>query len=179
MDGDPQKRWLNFWMRFTPSREAAASDGYVSSIIKMITLIVRSTVSGHSRSRVCTFIRPRWDRELERRVRGLGTLRASLSGTFLQTLPELVTPLKGYSSSRRSCLPTRSAPSERVRYEYDCRSSLASKHPRKHKTHPPRVKKNKKKTEFRLDSNDYGFICAGVNFVGGYKWHALVYFSCL
>ena len=25
----------------------------------------------------------------------------------------------------------------------------------------------------------WGFICAGVNFVGGYKWHALFYFSCL
>ena len=29
-----------------------------------------------------------------------------------------------------------------------------------------------KKKEFHLDSNDCGFICAGVNFVGGYKWHA-------
>ena len=46
-------------------------------------------------------------------------------------------------------------------------SSLASKYARKHETHPPRVKKIKK--EFRLDSNDCGFICAGVHFVGGYK----------
>ena len=46
----------------------------------------------------------------------LVTLRASLSGTFLQTLPDLVTPLKGYSLSPRSCPPTRSAPSERFRY---------------------------------------------------------------
>ena len=46
----------------------------------------------------------------------LGTLRASLSGTFLQTLPDLVTPLKGHSLSPRSCPPTRSAPSERFRY---------------------------------------------------------------
>ena len=29
-----------------------------------------------------------------------GTLRASLSGTFLQTLPDLVTPLKGHSYLR-------------------------------------------------------------------------------
>jgi len=29
--------------------------------------------------------------------------------------------------------------------------------------------KYKKTKEFRLDSNDSGFICAGVNFVGGYK----------
>ena len=35
-----------------------------------------------------------------------------LSGTFLQTLPDLVTPLKGHSLFLRSCPPTRSAPSE-------------------------------------------------------------------
>ena len=44
------------------------------------------------------------------------TFLASLSGTFLQTLPELVTPLKGHSLSPRSCPPTRSAPSERFGY---------------------------------------------------------------
>ena len=38
-------------------------------------------------------------------------LRASLSGTFLQTLSELVTPLKRHSVSTRSCLLTLSAPS--------------------------------------------------------------------
>ena len=38
------------------------------------------------------------------------TLPASLSGTFLQTLPDLVTPLKGHFLSPRSCPPTRSAP---------------------------------------------------------------------
>ena len=99
------------------------------------------------------------------------TLRASLSCTFLQTLPDLVTPLKGHSLSPRSCPATRSAPSETFGYSYDCRSNLAPKHARKHETHPPRVKKD----ELRLDSNDCGFICAGVNFVGGYKWHALFY----
>ena len=36
------------------------------------------------------------------------TLRAPLSGTFLQTLPDLVTPLKGLSLSPRSCPATRS-----------------------------------------------------------------------
>ena len=35
------------------------------------------------------------------------TLRASLSGTFLQTLPDLVTPLKGHSLSPRSCVHRR------------------------------------------------------------------------
>ena len=41
------------------------------------------------------------------------TLRASLSGTFLQTLPDFVMSLKGHALSPRSCLATRSAPSER------------------------------------------------------------------
>ena len=44
------------------------------------------------------------------------TLRASLSGTFLQSLPDLVTPLKGHFLSPRSCPATRSAPSERFGY---------------------------------------------------------------
>ena len=37
------------------------------------------------------------------------TLQASLSGTCLQTLLELVTPLKGHSLSLRGCPPTLSA----------------------------------------------------------------------
>ena len=42
------------------------------------------------------------------------TLRASLSGTLLQTLPDLVTPLKGrHSLSSGSCPATRSPPSKR------------------------------------------------------------------
>ena len=49
-------------------------------------------------------------------VEVVATLRASLSGTFLQTLPDLVTPLKGHSLSPRSCPPTRSAPSEKFGY---------------------------------------------------------------
>ena len=44
------------------------------------------------------------------------TLRAPLSGTFLQTLPDLVMPQKGPSLSPRSCPLTRSAPSERFGY---------------------------------------------------------------
>ena len=46
-------------------------------------------------------------------VLGSITLRTPLSGTFLQTLPDLVSPLKGHSLSPRSCPPTQSAPSER------------------------------------------------------------------
>ena len=37
-------------------------------------------------------------------------------GTLLQTLPDLVTPLKGHSLSPRSCPPTGSAPPERFGY---------------------------------------------------------------
>ena len=43
-----------------------------------------------------------------------------------------------------------------VLINYDCRSNLAPKHARKHEAHPPLVKKERK--EFRLDSNDFGFI---------------------
>ena len=69
------------------------------------------------------------------------TLRAPLSGTFLWTLPDLVTPLKRHSLSPRSCPPTRSAPSERFGYQYDCGRSLAPTHARKHEAHTPRVMK--------------------------------------
>ena len=44
------------------------------------------------------------------------TLRAPLSGTFLHTLPDLVTLLKGHSLSPRICPATWSAPSERFGY---------------------------------------------------------------
>ena len=44
------------------------------------------------------------------------TLRASLSGTFLQTLPELVTPLKGHSLPPQSCPLMLSVPSDRFGY---------------------------------------------------------------
>ena len=100
------------------------------------------------------------------------TLRASLSRTFLQTLPDLVSHWRGTlylraAVHRRGQRPPKGSGT-------NCRSNLAPKHPRKHETHPPRVKKRRKKG-FRLDSNDCGFICAGVKFVGGYKWHALFY----
>ena len=70
------------------------------------------------------------------------TLRASLSGTFLQTLPDLVTSLLvTLVLSPRSCPPTRSAPSETGSGTEDYGSNLAPKHARKHEAHPPRVKK--------------------------------------
>ena len=46
----------------------------------------------------------------------LSTLQAQLSGTFLQTLPDLVTPLKRHTLSPRSCPAMWSAPSERFGY---------------------------------------------------------------
>ena len=44
------------------------------------------------------------------------TLQALLSGTFLQTLPDLVMPLKGHSLSPHSCPPTWTAPFEKFGY---------------------------------------------------------------
>ncbi len=41
------------------------------------------------------------------------------------------------------------------------------KQARKHKAHPPREKE-----EFRHDSNNLGFICAGESNAGGYKTNA-------
>ena len=53
---------------------------------------------------------------IQGRGREAPTLRAPLSGTFLQILPDLVTPVRGHSLSPRSCPATRSAPSERFGY---------------------------------------------------------------
>ena len=44
------------------------------------------------------------------------TLGASLSGTLPRSLPDLLTPLKGYSLSPHSCPAMWSVPSERFRY---------------------------------------------------------------
>ena len=99
--------------------------------------------------------------------------RALLSGTLLQTLPDLVTALKGYSLSPRQL--TRAL--RKVRY-YDCSSNLAPKHAREQEnasTTGNKKKREKKREEFRLDSNDCGFICTGVYFVGGYKWHLVLF----
>ena len=41
---------------------------------------------------------------------------------------------------------------------------MTPKHARKYEVRPPRGRK-----EFRLDSDDLGFICAGVSIMGGYK----------
>ena len=48
--------------------------------------------------------------------------------------------------------------------KHDCRSNLEPKHARKHEAHPPWVRK-----VFRLDSNDFGFIWAGISKMFSYK----------
>ena len=72
-------------------------------------------------------------------------LLASLSGTFLQTLPDLVTPLKGHALFIALFIS--------AQLSTDAVSNLAPKHAREYEKHPPQVKK-----EFRLDSNNFGFI---------------------
>ena len=60
---------------------------------------------------------------------------------LLQTLPELVTPLKEHSLSLCICPPTRSAPPKKVwvlRYS-DCRSNIAIQHARKPEARSSRV----------------------------------------
>ena len=49
-------------------------------------------------------------------------------------------------------------------------TSVAPKHARKHEHIHPGYKKKKKKSSVSIQT----IICAGVNFVGGYKWHASV-----
>ena len=102
-----------------------------------------------------------------KRIDGVeSTLRAPLSGTFLQTLPDLSYATEGalFISAQLSSDSVSALRKVRVLIIYDCRSNLAPKQARKHETHPPWVKKKKKKKkrEFRLSSNDCGFICAGV-----------------
>ena len=67
------------------------------------------------------------------------------------------------SSSRRGQRPPKGLGTN----NYYCKSNLAPKNARKHEAHPPRVKKKKEKKEFRLDSNDFGFI--GVSNMVSYK----------
>ena len=67
------------------------------------------------------------------------SLRASLSGTFFQTLPELVTPLKRHSvSGQLSTDAVSSLPKVGVLYnEQDRGSNMASKHAHKLEARPP------------------------------------------
>ena len=101
------------------------------------------------------------------------TDKASLFGTFLQTLPDLVTPLKGQSLSPHRCPPMLSAPSERFRYYSTNKTEnyMALKHECKHEAHLPQVK-TRKRREFCLDWDNFGFIYAGVSSAGSYKSNA-------
>ena len=73
----------------------------------------------------------------------------------------------GYASVRalfiplRSCPQTLPAPMESVLVLIR-RSDIASKHARKHEARP-----DQRKREFCLDSDDFGFVCAGVSNVAG------------
>ena len=77
-------------------------------------LIVPRCRSAHA---ICSLSRESMARGTRPAGSGQGTLRASLSATFLQTLPDLVTPLKGHSLSPRSCPPTRKTTNESAKYE--------------------------------------------------------------
>ena len=93
------------------------------------------------------------------------TLRAPLSGTFRQTLPDLVTPLKGHYLSVYSVQRCRQRPPKGSdTNNYDCRSNLAPKHERKHETHPPRVKE-RVLSRFKQLWFLFFVFCAGVNFL--------------
>ena len=68
-----------------------------------------------------------------------GTLSVSVRlSTFLQTVAQVVTPLKGHSQSPCSCPPTLSAPSEGLGTNKTLEAT-ASKHARQHQVRSPRV----------------------------------------
>ena len=94
------------------------------------------------------------------------TLWASLSDTFLQTLPELVTPLMGHSLSLCSCQrPLKGLGPN----NYDWKKQV-SKHACKHEVHPPQA--GKKRDEFCLESHDFCFTHAGISNTSSYKRNA-------
>ena len=74
----------------------------------------------------------------------LGTLLASLSGTFLQHSARFSYATEGalFISAQLSSDAVSALRKVRVQ---DCGSSLAPTHARKHETHPPRVLKKKTK----------------------------------
>ena len=69
------------------------------------------------------------------------TLQASLSRTFLQTLPELLSPLKGHSISTQLSSDTVSALQKVLVLIRNCESRIALKHVHKHEACLPRGKK--------------------------------------
>ena len=110
-------------------------------------------------------------------------------------VPDLVTPLKEHFisapqlstdavSALRKVRVTDQTPSTGLRHpSFGCRKPVQltyrpSTH-RKHEAHPPWVKKERKKEEFRLDSNNFGFIWASVSNVVSYKTNVWYNLSCL
>ena len=77
------------------------------------------------------------------------------------------------SLSPHRCPPMLSAPSERFRYYSTNKTEnyMALKHECKHEAHLPQVK-TRKRREFCLDWDNFGFIYAGVSSAGSYKSNA-------
>ena len=102
------------------------------------------------------------------RLRGIhqDTLRAQLSGTFLQTLARFGYATEGalFISAQLSTDAVGAlAKGLGTKMTVEAAYKRPSTHVHMRRIHPGPVK------EFRLDSNDCGFICACVNFFGGYK----------
>ena len=72
--------------------------------VQILICILQATIGGTSCAQVVN------------NHKGPSTLWALLSGTLLQTLPDLVTPLKGHSLFPHGCPATWSVPSERFGY---------------------------------------------------------------
>ena len=123
-----------------------------------ITTLKRST-DWHLRISVGQFWNE-WDKSLSLTVNisdakhsmSRPTLWTSLSSTLLQTLPELITPLKGHLYLH-VCMQLSTNAVSALQKVWVLRSNIAPKHPCKHETYPPWGKK------VCLDSNDFGFIC--------------------
>ena len=98
------------------------------------------------------------------------TLRPSLSGTFLQTLPELVTPLKGYSVFISAQLSTDAVSALRKVWVLIIKTVEASKHARRNKKREARPLRVKAKSSVSIQP--FCFKCAGVSNVGCYKRNA-------
>ena len=111
-----RKPWFRFSVVLCPQKLVSFQCCFTS------TETIRLIRDGDPRTAILTFTQPLSCAKVEGGVRGVGgriysTLRASLSGTFLQTRPDLhVTPLNGHSLSQRICPSTLSATSERFGY---------------------------------------------------------------
>ena len=92
------------------SMRCTSIDGTTSHQRTMPGLGVRQLLERHN------LIHNLWRTSMNGTKRQQTHTSSIVSGTFLQTLTELVTSLKGHYLPPRSCPPTRSAPSERFGY---------------------------------------------------------------